>query len=502
MLKVQNLTLIKCIGKGAFGEVFLTNIDGDKKLYATKRMDRAYSDRPDNFKRLKNEISILQHISHPNIIKIIEVKKTKSHYYIVTEYYNGGNLYDLLKKYKIKYGGTFPEPVVQYLMKQIVSAVYYLHTLKIIHRDIKSENILIDFPSKEDKANINMLSAQAKLIDFGFATQLHSSHNNITKTVLGTPQYMDPQLLQNLENHEPSKEGYNQKVDIWSLGVLCYEMIVGEMSFTGNNMNELFRQVKNGNYKLPLWLSKEAISFINSMLQYDPNKRLSAKELLKHPFLSKNYNEFHKVDKEQLKNKIKGNMIKINVMNNKTICKALSNNIDFNIGNNNKKIGIKRANTVNTVPENNQIKNLGIMQNFNIQTPKHNNDNKIHKIVANKDKNMNFTNVVKLDPNANNKIQINNAINNMPFPQKHIHHHNEPQFYNASTNNQMNKTFNKELNQQKHPPHLHQNNNINGQIFSIPQNNNKMMQFNSDFNLQNKQFQFSNMIINNNNNFV
>ena len=69
MLKVQNLTLIKCRGKGAFGEVFLTNIDGDKKLYATKRMDRAYSDRPDNFKRLKNEISILQHISHPNIIK-------------------------------------------------------------------------------------------------------------------------------------------------------------------------------------------------------------------------------------------------------------------------------------------------------------------------------------------------------------------------------------------------------------------------------------------------
>ena len=155
-----------------------------------------------------------------------------------------------------------------------------------------------------------MLSAQAKLIDFGFATQLHSSHNNITKTVLGTPQYMDPQLLQNLENHEPSKEGYNQKVDIWSLGVLCYEMIVGEMSFTGNNMNELFRQVKNGNYKLPLWLSKEAISFINSMLQYDPNKRLGAKELLKHPFLSKNYNEMLKMKvniindlKNQLKNK-------------------------------------------------------------------------------------------------------------------------------------------------------------------------------------------------------
>ena len=316
-MKVDTLILTKSLGKGAFGEVFLTKKEGnDKELYATKRMDRSESENPSNKKRLINEIGILSQIKHPNIVRLIELKKTKNHIYIVTEYCNGGSLSDNLKNYITKYKRPFTEEIVQYLMRQIVSAINYLHTNRIIHRDLKLDNILVHFPSEDDKQD--MLKAVAKLIDFGFATKLNKNRD-MTKTVLGTPANMEPHLISDMEKHQPEKEGYNEKVDIWSLGTLCYEMLTGRLTFFGKNMNELFEKVKIGNYKMPLWLSKEAVSFLNGMLQYDANKRLSSEELLKHDFLTKNVRLFQPVDAEQLKGKIQGQNIRINIMNNNTI---------------------------------------------------------------------------------------------------------------------------------------------------------------------------------------
>ena len=198
-------------------------------------------------------------------------------------------------------------------MRQIVSAINYLHTNRFIHRDLKLDNILVHFPSEDDKQD--MLKAVAKLIDFGFATKLNKNRD-MTKTVLGTPANMEPHLISDMEKHQPEIEGYNEKVDIWSLGTLCYEMLTGRLTFFGKNMNELFEKVKIGNYKMPLWLSKEAVSFLNGMLQYDANKRLSSEELLKHDFLTKNVRLFQPVDAEQLKGKIQGQNIRINIMNN------------------------------------------------------------------------------------------------------------------------------------------------------------------------------------------
>ena len=311
-MQVDDLILTKSLGKGAFGEVFLTQKKGCSEFYATKRLDRAFSEKPENIKLLANEITLLKKFHHPNIVKLIDLKKTKSHCYIVMEFCNGGALSGCLKKYKAAHRRPFSEEIVQYIMRQVVSGLAFLHSNKIIHRDLKLDNILVTFPSENDKSALNMLKCTAKIIDFGFATKLHSSKANLTYTVLGTPSNMDPQLLKNMETRTPNQQGYDEKADIWSLGTLCYEMLVGHLAFSGSSMQELFQKVKQGTYTLPTNLSKEVVSFINGMLQKDPNKRLSAKDLLKHEFLIKNVKQFQPVDVRKIPGTVSGGVMNIN----------------------------------------------------------------------------------------------------------------------------------------------------------------------------------------------
>ena len=246
-------------------------------------------------------------------------------------------------------------------MKQIVNAIKFLHANKVIHRDLKLDNILVHFQNDQDKKSLNMMKATVKLIDFGFATKLRSSKANLTHTVLGTPSNMEPQLLQNMENRTRNKEGYDEKADIWSLGTLCYELLVGHNTFSGRNMDELYKRVKEGNYSLPLNSSKEAVSFINGMLQYDPKNRLSAEELYKHPFLVKNVKDFTPIDKNAIANKISGNAININIKDNKTIWAAF--NLDNKNTNNNANIINNNQNYYNmNYNYNNQIVGMPMPQ--------------------------------------------------------------------------------------------------------------------------------------------
>ena len=169
---VDNLVLEKCIGKGAFGEVYLTSKKGTTEKFATKKLEREQIENSEAMKYLKNEIIILQNLKHPNIVKYDDVKKTKKHFYIVMEYCNGGELSKALEKYQNKYGKPFSQEIVQYLMRQIIDAFKYIHGMKIIHRDIKLDNILLKFDSEEDKENLNMMKATCKIIDFGFACRI------------------------------------------------------------------------------------------------------------------------------------------------------------------------------------------------------------------------------------------------------------------------------------------------------------------------------------------
>ena len=290
---VDNLTLEKCLGKGAFGEVYLISRKGDdKKKYATKKIDREEVEKGEGIKYLKNEIIILQYLRHPNIVRFEEVKKTKKHYYIVMEYCNGGELSKALEKYIEKYGKPFSEEIVQHLMRQIIDAFKFMHERKIIHRDVKLDNILLNYETEEDKKNLNLMKAQVKIIDFGFSCKIDKS--GLQFTALGSPINMDPIILKKL-NSSSKKErqlGYNQKADIWSLGTICYEMLIGKSAFDADDMEDLVNKIENGSYNVPTNLSHEVVSFLNGMLQYEGNNRLTADQLSRHSFLTKNVKDF------------------------------------------------------------------------------------------------------------------------------------------------------------------------------------------------------------------
>ena len=173
---IDNYILEKCIGKGAFGEVYLTSVKGDSnKKLATKKLERSEIEGTEALKYLKNEIQILQKLNHPNIVKFDSIKKTKKHYYIVMEFCNGGELTKALEKYQAKYGKPFSQEIVQHLMRQIIAAFKYIHAEKVVHRDIKLDNILLNFESEKDKEELNMMKATPKIIDFGFACFVNKS---------------------------------------------------------------------------------------------------------------------------------------------------------------------------------------------------------------------------------------------------------------------------------------------------------------------------------------
>ena len=297
---VDDLTLEKKIGSGQFGEVYLTSKKGDtKNKYATKQIERAEVEKGEGLKYLRNEIVILSYLKHPNIVKFVEVKKTKKHYYIVQEFINGGELSKALEKYQEKYGKPFPEEIVQHFMRQIIDAFKYIHERKIIHRDVKLDNILINYETEEDKKNLNLMKAQAKIIDFGFACRINKS--GLQYTTLGSPINMDPIILKKLRtsSNKSKQLGYNQKADIWSIGTVCYEMLIGKSAFDAEDMDDLVDKIENGKYNVPTTLSSEVVSFLNGMLQYDGKNRLTAEQLSRHDFLTKNVKDFKPLNLKQ-----------------------------------------------------------------------------------------------------------------------------------------------------------------------------------------------------------
>ena len=313
-IRLDDLTLDTKLGNGAFGEVFKSKISGSDTIYATKRLEkRKFMKNPKAYRYLENEINILNNISHENIVKLYNSDlQTTKYKYLITEYCNGGDLNGCLEKYKKEMKRPFNEEEVQYIMRQLVSGIKYLHVeKKILHRDLKLENILLQFDNEEDRLQKRILKAKIKIIDFGFARY----YDDIVGSVLGSPMFMDPRILYRLAKVDHQQDfGYEEKADIYSLGVICYILLTGKPLFDVDNLDELARITDIGVVQIPADLSKETISFLNYMLRLDPKKRLDIEKLSRHKFITLDSKKFTKIDKTLLSDdNLKGSQLYIDL---------------------------------------------------------------------------------------------------------------------------------------------------------------------------------------------
>jgi len=254
------------LGEGSYGQVKLgthkrTGIDRAIKMIKTNEIPE------EERNAMLKEVSILKSLDHPNIIKMFDMYQDETYYYIVIEYCSGGELFDRVKNNS----DGFSEKEAAGYLRQLLSALSYLHARQIVHRDLKAENLLFE----NEKIDANM-----KLIDFGVSCEYFKGKK--LKETLGTPYYIAPEVL---------LQSYDEKCDIWSCGVIMYIILCGYPPFSGDDDKEIIENVKKGDFIFDSdWdgRSEEAKALIRKMLQMNPKKRISASDALKDPWITNN----------------------------------------------------------------------------------------------------------------------------------------------------------------------------------------------------------------------
>ena len=301
--KIQNYEILNIIGKGSFGNVYLSrNIQSDKN-YAAKKITKSQFQTKKLFDYFTNEVTLLKRLNHKNIVRFKDLIEKDDNIYLFTEYCNGGSLEDVLRFHLYNFNSPIPEKTVKFFIKNILQGIAYLNENNIIHRDIKSNNILLKYENENDMITRKYENAKIKIIDFGFAKFL--DNKKYAQSLVGSPMYMEPTLLKSLisDNKNNNNDNiYDKKIDVWSLGVLTYELLLGNLPFNGKNLKELYTNIDNRKFIInrdilkKINLSEAAINFIDNTLNIDVNKRKLPIELLNDPWIVGN-NENNKIYK-------------------------------------------------------------------------------------------------------------------------------------------------------------------------------------------------------------
>ncbi|KAK2942387.1 putative Serine/threonine protein kinase OSK3 [Blattamonas nauphoetae] len=261
--RVGNYLLGKTIGRGSFGKVKLAThtITGEK--VAAKILDKEKIRDVGDMERITREINVLKLLYHPNILRLYEVIDTQRHIYIITEYVEGGELFDY-----IVHHGRLKEREACRFFHMLLNGVDYCHQHGVIHRDLKPENLLLDG------------QRALKIIDFGLSNRIRPG--SLLKTACGSPCYAAPEMIE-------GKMYDGRKSDLWSCGVILFALVCGFLPFEDSNTQALYQKILHARYRCPSSLSADCRSLISKILEVDPEKRYTVDQIRQHPWFIDNF---------------------------------------------------------------------------------------------------------------------------------------------------------------------------------------------------------------------
>ena len=259
---IGEYNLLKPIGKGAFSDVFLAEHKPTQTYAAVKQISKDSSLVIEHLDQLKYEISIMKKCQHPYISKFYEVLEDDVNIYITQEYLENGNLLSYFNSKQ-----DIDEDTIKKLFIQILYAVQYLHNeIKVIHRDLKMENILLD-------QNNNV-----RITDFGLCCPIINDKKSSDESMNGgSPAYVAPELILG--------QKYTESVDVWALGIILFAMVHTYLPYDDPNLNRLFRKIISLNVKCKKDLNPQIADLIERMLEKDPEKRITISQIIEHPWV-------------------------------------------------------------------------------------------------------------------------------------------------------------------------------------------------------------------------
>lgn len=257
---LQNFDIGRALGRGRFGTCYLAREKASQYVVALKVLFKNQINKSGIEHQVRREIEIQSHLRHRNIIRLYGYFHDKERIYLILEYAPQGTLFAKLKK---EPNGRFTEEQSPVYIKSLASALMYLHEKNVIHRDIKPENLLLGS------------EGELKIADFGWS--VHEPHSKRT-TLCGTLDYLPPEMV--------AGKPHTKNVDLWSIGVLCYEFLVGNAPFHDDEYDKTYRKIMKLDYKIPPFMSKSAANLISKLLVIQPELRLPLNLVLKHPWIN------------------------------------------------------------------------------------------------------------------------------------------------------------------------------------------------------------------------
>ncbi|XP_038428570.1 aurora kinase A isoform X3 [Canis lupus familiaris] len=268
---LEDFEIGRPLGKGKFGNVYLAREKQSKFILAIKVLFKAQLEKAGVEHQLRREVEIQSHLRHPNILRLYGYFHDATRVYLILEYAPLGAVYRELQKLS-----KFDEQRTATYITELADALSYCHSKRVIHRDIKPENLLLGS------------AGELKIADFGWSVHAPSSRRT---TLCGTLDYLPPEMIEG--------RMHDEKVDLWSLGVLCYEFLVGKPPFEASTYQETYKRISRVEFTFPDFVPEGARDLISRLLKHNPSQRPTLKDVLEHPWIMANSSKPSSSQKKQ-----------------------------------------------------------------------------------------------------------------------------------------------------------------------------------------------------------